>query len=146
MKTKKFSPGRLLLLALVVCVCLAFLFPLYWIVVTAVKPTTEVSVYPPTIWPSRFEWSNFAKVLSDYPILLWFRNTAIVAAVATVITIVFTVLGETGALEPVALWIMEHFAASVHIGMWIGIVLTALFIAVEFFIVKRIITRKLNLE
>ena len=55
MNTKKFSLRRFLLLALVVCVCLAFLFPLYWIIVTAVKPTTEVSVYPPTLWPSRFE-------------------------------------------------------------------------------------------
>ncbi|MBQ6998122.1 MAG: hypothetical protein IJO72_06000 [Oscillospiraceae bacterium] len=76
----------------------------------------------------------------------YFAYYVLTQIVTTVITIVFTVLGETGALEPVALWIMEHFAASVHIGMWIGIVLTALFTAVEFFIVKRIITRKLNLE
>lgn len=92
MKTKKFSLRRFLLLALVVCVCLTFLFPLYWIIVTAVKPTTEVSVYPPTLWPSRFEWGNFANVLADYPIMLWFRNTAIVAFVATIITIALNLL------------------------------------------------------
>ena len=92
MNTKKFSLRRFLLLALVVCVCLTFLFPLYWIIVTAVKPTTEVSVHPPTLWPSRFEWGNFANVLADYPIMLWFRNTAIVAFVATIITIALNLL------------------------------------------------------
>ena len=92
MNTKKFTLRRFLMLALVVAVCLVFLFPLYWIVVTAVKPTSEVSIYPPTIWPSSFEWSNFSKVLNDYPILLWFRNTAIVAFVATLITIVLNLL------------------------------------------------------
>lgn len=76
----------------------------------------------------------------------YFAYYVLTQVVSTVITIVFTILGETGAFEQVGLWIAEHIAATVHIGIWSGIVLTSLFAALEFFIVKRIITKKLNLE
>jgi hypothetical protein len=77
---------------------------------------------------------------------VYFAYYVLTQIVSTVFTIVITILGETGALEPVGIWIADHFAATVHIGMWGMIVLTSLFAAVEFFMIKRIITRKLNLE
>lgn len=92
MKKKKFTWQNALLLLLVTGVCFLFLFPLYWIVVTAVKPTTEISTYPPTLWPTTFQWNNFTTVLTEYPMLRWFRNTVIVAFCATVITVFINLL------------------------------------------------------
>ncbi len=76
----------------------------------------------------------------------YFAYYVLTQVFSTVLSIVFTVLGETGALDSVGIWIVENPAATIHIGMWSGIVLTSLFAALEFFIVRKIITKKLNLE
>ena len=76
----------------------------------------------------------------------YFAYYVLTQIVSAVITIVFSVLAANGALEQVAVWIMEHIAASVHIGMWGLIGFMAIFAAIEFSVVKHIITKKLNLE
>lgn len=77
---------------------------------------------------------------------VYFAYYVLTQIVSTVITIAISILGETGALDQMGIWITEHLATAIHLGMWGMIVLTALFAAVEFFVIKRIITRKLNLE
>lgn len=41
-------------------ICLIFfLFPVYWLVITAFKPSNEWFSWPPKFWPSQFTLSNF---------------------------------------------------------------------------------------
>lgn len=41
-------------------ICLIFfLFPVYWLVITAFKPSNEWFSWPPKFWPSKFTFSNF---------------------------------------------------------------------------------------
>lgn len=68
------------------------LFPLYWILITAVKPVGEIFAFPPKLWPSSFHWENFIEVLrySDFP--TYFKNSAIVTVAATLITLSINLL------------------------------------------------------
>ena len=76
----------------------------------------------------------------------YFAYYILTQIVSAVLTIVFSLLAASGALDQLWLWVAGHFATAVHIGMWGLIVLTAIFTTVEFVVVKWIITKKLNLE
>src|SRR5690348_17538701 len=49
--------GVYLLVALVGAV--AMIFPVYWLIVTALKPASEVFTNPPILFPSQLQWHNF---------------------------------------------------------------------------------------
>jgi len=66
--------------------------------------------------------------------------------ISAVITIVFTILAERGAFDEIGRWILYHPYHTVHIGLCSLIVLLSAFAAVEFFVIKWVITKKLNLE
>ncbi len=66
--------------------------------------------------------------------------------ISAVITIVFTILAERGALDQIGEWIVHHPYQTVHIGACGAIVLFSAFAVVEFFVIKWIVTKKLNLE
>ena len=63
---------------------LIFIFPLFWLVMTALKPIKEV-LHDPPIWvPSHFEWNNFSDAmnyqrdsLGYIPFAVYARNTLI---------------------------------------------------------------------
>ncbi len=42
---------RWLLLAIAIAIVAIYLFPLYWMYVTALKTNTETFANPPTLWP-----------------------------------------------------------------------------------------------
>ncbi|TCJ16899.1 carbohydrate ABC transporter permease [Rubrobacter taiwanensis] len=65
--------------------CLLFVTPLYWMVVTALKPTAELTTFPPTLWPEQFRWSNFSEAVNFIPFWRYLANTSIITF--------FTVLG-----------------------------------------------------
>ena len=54
------------------------LFPIYWMVLTALKPADEIFIYPPTFLPSRFAWENFVEAWNTAPFGRYFINTIIV--------------------------------------------------------------------
>jgi multiple sugar transport system permease protein len=62
----------------------AVLFPVIWMVLTAVKPESDVFSSPPSILPSQWDWGNFIRVEQSGPFLRWYLNSLVVA-VATVI-------------------------------------------------------------
>ena len=66
--------------------------------------------------------------------------------IGAVITIVFSFLAESGALDQIGEWIIHHPYQTVHIGACGAIVLFSAFAVVEFFVIKWIVTKKLNLE
>ena len=68
------------------------LFPLYWMFVTAVKPQDEIFNFPPTIWPSKLMWSNFAGAMERASFLKYFKNSVIVTVCSVTITIFINLL------------------------------------------------------
>lgn len=81
--------GRYIAVGLIVFVSLA---PLYWTFATSVKSGVELNASPPTIIPHSFDFSNYVNVFSSSFFLPDLRNSAIVAAVTTVLALVFGVL------------------------------------------------------
>jgi multiple sugar transport system permease protein len=74
---------RLLVLhALLVVGALIFLLPLFWLVTTALKPQSEIYVFPPDFFPKTLRWQNFPDGWT-YEGMLWPRwlvNTLFVTA------------------------------------------------------------------
>jgi multiple sugar transport system permease protein len=72
-----------------------FLFPLYWMLLTSLKPDTEISSLKgiPLIINSMPTLAHYKFILFETRYMRWFWNTFQIAAVVTIITIVVSVLG-----------------------------------------------------
>lgn len=65
---------------------LIWLFPIYWMVVSALKTSTELLLPVPTLWPREFQWANFPNVLERAPFVRYMFTT--------LVTTVFRMAGE----------------------------------------------------
>src|SRR5436190_17978944 len=81
--------GRKVLFALALFgICFAFAFPVLWLILTSLRPESGVYyVHRGT----EFTLGSFADVLSDDRIVHAFLNSALIATLATVITLLVTV-------------------------------------------------------
>ncbi|MFD3445090.1 carbohydrate ABC transporter permease [Microbacteriaceae bacterium 4G12] len=68
------------------------LFPLYWIVVTAFKPTSDIYRFPLEYWPSTFSLENFAGLFSKANFGTYLVNSLIIATVSAAIVTVISLL------------------------------------------------------
>jgi len=74
-----------LLLALGVGLCALLLFPIGWMVLTALRPDADVFAYPPQLAARHLDLHRALAVFGGTPILLWLRNSLIVSLSATAI-------------------------------------------------------------
>ncbi len=67
------------------------LVPFVWMILGAFKTGAEIRQIPPTFFPKQFTLENFRTVLTDpdLPLLLFYRNSAIIA-LANVVQVLFT--------------------------------------------------------
>lgn len=82
--------GTLTLLTLVVA--LAWVFPLYWAVVTSLKAETDTIALPPTLLPESVNLGAYAYVLQNSPILRWYANSVATSLVITGSVLLLTML------------------------------------------------------
>jgi multiple sugar transport system permease protein len=76
-----------------VAVLLAYaLFPVLWMVSTAVKPPDEIRTADPTFIPSRITGEHFALVLWESNFLVYVRNSLLVATSVTAATLVVSTM------------------------------------------------------
>jgi multiple sugar transport system permease protein len=78
----------------VALLCLVFLFPFYWMLVTAVLPTSQVLAREPTLVPSLADISfrAFAVAFERKPLATWLTNSLLVTLGATTISLVISAL------------------------------------------------------
>lgn len=67
-----------------------YLFPLYWMYITALKSGSEMFATPPTFWPSVPQWSTYAYVWESRGMGRYIWNSLVIASGAVVL---ITVLG-----------------------------------------------------
>lgn len=61
--------------------------PVYWVVVTALTPTTDVYHFPPRLWPAHLTFGHFTD-LGQTPVLLHYLvNSLVVSATTAVLTV-----------------------------------------------------------
>lgn len=75
--------SRWLLFALMVGLSLLFMFPFFWTLMGSLKKISELSTFPPTLFPETPQWRNYAKVLEEVPFLRWTLNTVYIAVLST---------------------------------------------------------------
>ena len=68
-------------------VALLFLLPLYWAVIVSLRPAGTAPSTTLEWWPHAFHWENYTDVFRTVPMGLYARNSLIVVAIATPLTL-----------------------------------------------------------
>jgi multiple sugar transport system permease protein len=70
---------RLVVYALLIGLTVVFLFPFFWMLLTALKPEYQIYIWPPKWIPDPIQWSNFKDVFSNpyLPFQTFVKNTMI---------------------------------------------------------------------
>lgn len=67
-------------------------FPLYWIVVTSLKPQKDIFSYPIRYWPETWTLSNYVNIFNISKFHIYIANSLAISIIAAVIVIVISVL------------------------------------------------------
>ncbi len=71
------------------CVLLIpFVFPTWWMVTSSVKPISDIFAFPPQFIPQSYDWTTYSKVFELQPFVKQYWNSAYIAAVVTVGTMI----------------------------------------------------------
>ncbi|MGK9232182.1 carbohydrate ABC transporter permease [Inquilinus limosus] len=106
MRTGSIKPFVLLGLALVFAAI--YLFPLYWMYVTALKSGSEIFAFPPGFWPTDPQW-QFGRIFAEHAMDRYLWNSLLIAMGTTALA---TLIG-TGAA----------YALSRHRNAWTAVAL-----------------------
>ena len=61
--------------AAAIFVVMIMLFPIYWMIISSFKTSTELLAPVPTLWPKEFIWENYPNVLNRAPFAKYLVNT-----------------------------------------------------------------------
>jgi multiple sugar transport system permease protein len=88
------SPWKRPLVSLIVwSMVLVVVFPLMWMILTSVKPQTELFRIPPSFWPREITLEHYFTLFTDTPFLKYLSNSVIIAVSTTILVIVVAVPG-----------------------------------------------------
>ncbi len=82
---------RMIAYTIVLIMAVAYIFPLYWLVVTALKTDVEIFQQPPPIFPPDPQWQNFGASTTYIPFWRYMWNTIAISG----LTVLGTVLSCT---------------------------------------------------
>jgi multiple sugar transport system permease protein len=71
---------------------LLMVFPLYWIVITSLKPQKEIFTFPIKYWPDTFTLDNYLNIFKISKFHIYIVNSLVISIVAASIVIVIAVL------------------------------------------------------
>lgn len=72
---------------------LAIAFPLGWMIVTSIKPQTELFRIPPTWWPENITFEHYWRLLTETPFLNYFKNSMVLATTTTLFVVALATIG-----------------------------------------------------
>jgi len=75
--------SRALVYSLLAVAVLVVVFPLVYMLGTALKPNYQIVDLRASLWPSQFEWSNIVRAWNSAPFGRWFINTVVFSVGAT---------------------------------------------------------------
>ncbi|WP_054027900.1 carbohydrate ABC transporter permease [Bacillus sp. FJAT-28004] len=67
-------------------------FPLYWIVITSLKPQKDIFSFPLQYWPKQFTWDNYIQIFKISKFHVYIGNSLLVAVLAATIVIFIATL------------------------------------------------------
>jgi multiple sugar transport system permease protein len=86
----KFQQSTLLLSLIIFSII--FLFPLFWMAITALKTKADLLNVPPTLWPSSIIWTNFTRAFTALPFGHFFLNSFVIVVLNTIGTVISSAL------------------------------------------------------
>jgi multiple sugar transport system permease protein len=73
----------MLLYVVILMLLIPFVFPLWWMITSSVKPIPEVFAFPPTLWPQSPQWGTYGQVFELQPFARQFFNSFYIATIVT---------------------------------------------------------------
>jgi multiple sugar transport system permease protein len=74
-------------------VVLLIAFPLLWMILTSLKPQSELFLIPPTFFPGEVTFEHYKRLLVETPFLTYMKNSLWLAGATTVVVIIIGTLG-----------------------------------------------------
>lgn len=81
-----------ILYAVVIAVVIVLVFPLYWMFNTSLAPATQLRRFPPVFVQPEPTLAAYEAILTERPIGVWLRNSAVVALASTALSMFVSVL------------------------------------------------------
>lgn len=89
---KKKTLNKILMYAAIAAVTLCFVFPIYWMLITSLKPNEAILKLPPQLIPLKMTLNNYKGILTDGKFLIFYKNNIIVSGITTLVTLTLAVL------------------------------------------------------
>lgn len=84
--------NKLLLYVLLLLLCIPFVFPFWWMVISSFKTPNEIFAYPPSLIPRSWQWQNFVETFRYQPFARHYFNSVYIAVLTTAGTLVVSSL------------------------------------------------------
>ncbi len=85
---KKSLPAKIMGTLGLILFLVLVIFPFYWLIVTSIKDPADISLMPTELWPSRFSLDFYENAFVGHNLLMYLKNSVIVALGAMVVTII----------------------------------------------------------
>ncbi|CAM4485615.1 multiple sugar transport system permease protein [Paenibacillus endophyticus] len=89
MKLRLFGMSKVIYLAIYL---LVMVFPLYWIVITSLKPQKDIFSFPLKYWPERLTLDNYIHIFKISKFHIYIGNSLLVAITSAIIVLVIAIL------------------------------------------------------
>lgn len=70
---------RIVTYIVLISIALVLLMPFVWMLSTALKPRTQVYVFPPVLIPRPPQWGHFGEAINAFPFFRYLCNTSLIA-------------------------------------------------------------------
>jgi ABC-type glycerol-3-phosphate transport system permease component len=92
MDIRQFGKRLMLYSAVIVSISIVC-FPMLYIVLASFKSGADLSAVPPTLFPTEWTFSNYIELFRQSDFLTYFKNSLILAVIATALSIIFGSVG-----------------------------------------------------
>lgn len=82
-KSKPITRKIILYVALIVLSVLSIV-PFWWMIISSVKPSTEIFTVPIQWWPKEITWSSYSSLFNDIPFMLYIFNSSKITILTTI--------------------------------------------------------------
>ncbi|OBZ11260.1 MULTISPECIES: carbohydrate ABC transporter permease [Bacillales] len=89
MKLRLLGASKIIYLAIYL---LIMVFPLYWIIITSLKPQKDIFSFPLKYWPERFTLDNYIHIFKISKFHIYIGNSLLVAISSAIIVLVIAIL------------------------------------------------------
>lgn len=108
--------------------------PLLWMIITSLKQSNELLLYPPTFIPQNFTFDNYLNLFEQTKFVVYLSNSLIVASSVTIITGIVATLAAYSLVR-----FNIKFNNVIKISALLGYMIAPIMIVIPFFLIMRVI-------